>query len=220
MTLTVLFDLDGTLVDTAPDLWTALNAVLSENGYGPIPYERMASLVGQGALAMIERGLAEHGVSAERDDMKAMYASFLEHYSANIATDSRPFPGVEAALTRLTVNGNVLAVCTNKLESLSVLLLETLDMADRFAAICGPDTFGVRKPDPEHIRQTIIKAGGATDRAIMIGDSATDIDAAKAAGVPVIAVPFGYTDTPVSELGPDRIIDHFDDLDAAIAALV
>lgn len=219
MPLTILFDLDGTLVDTAPDLWATLNAVLEEEGVAPIPFDRIRHLIGQGALVMIERGLAEHSVPADRDRVLAMHERFLEHYAANIAADSRPFPGVEAALDRLAGAGHTLAVCTNKYEGLSVQLLDALGLAGRFAAICGPDTFGVRKPDPNHIWLTVDRAGGERTRAVMVGDSATDINAARAADTPVIAVPFGYTDTPVAELGPDRIIDRFDDIDAAIAEL-
>lgn len=220
MSRTILFDLDGTLVDTAPDLWEALNLVFDESGIEPIPFDRIRGLVGQGALVMIERGLKERGLPVERERVKAMHVRFLAHYEANIANRSRPFPGVETALDALAENGDTLAVCTNKYEGLSVRLLEALDLAGRFAAICGPDTFGVRKPDPDHIRRTVQAAGGALDRAIMIGDSATDINAAKAAAIPVIAVPFGYTDTPVAELGPDRIVDHFDALTEAIDQLL
>ena len=219
MTATLLFDLDGTLVDTAPDLWASLNVVLNDKGLESVPFERVGYLVGQGALVMIERGLKEHGVTVEKDELKKLHEHFLEYYTANIAVGSTPFPGVEAALDRLAARGHRLAVCTNKYEALSVQLLETLGMADRFAAICGPDTFGVKKPDPEHIWRTIDKAGGRRDHAVMVGDSISDIAAAKAAGVPVIAVPFGYTDKPVAELDPDVVIDHFDEIDAAIASV-
>ena len=148
-----------------------------------------------------------------------MFADFIAHYSEHVADRSRPFPGLIDALDALAARGCRFAVCTNKLERLSVLLLEQLKIADRFEAICGQDTFGIQKPDPEMLRRTIAAAGGSLQHAIMIGDSATDIRTARAAGVPVIAVDFGYSERPVSEFGPDQIISHFAQLPAAVAAI-
>ena len=123
------------------------------------------------------------------------------------------------ALDVLASDGCRFAVCTNKLERLSLLLLKQLKLADRFAAICGQDTFGIQKPNPEVLRRTVTAAGGSLPHAIMIGDSVTDIRTARAAGIPVIAVDFGYSERPVYELGPDRIISHFAQLRSAIAAI-
>jgi phosphoglycolate phosphatase len=148
-----------------------------------------------------------------------MFDDFITYYSAHVADRSRPFPGLVDALDALAAGGHRFAVCTNKLEGLSVLLLEKLALADRFETICGQDTFGIQKPDPEILRRTISAAGGTAEHAIMIGDSSTDICTARAAGVPVIAVDFGYTDRPVSEFGPDLIISHFAQLPAAVAAI-
>jgi len=148
-----------------------------------------------------------------------MFRIFIDHYSAHIADRSRPFPGVAAALDALAARGNRLAVCTNKLAWLSVRLLDALGLSARFAAICGPDTFGVQKPDPAILRATVDAAGGTLADAVMIGDSGTDIATARAAGVPVVAVDFGYTEVPVAALAPDRVISHFDALSAAIDAL-
>jgi phosphoglycolate phosphatase len=148
-----------------------------------------------------------------------MFADFIAHYSAHIADRSRPFPGVEAALDRLAQDGCRFAICTNKLERLSRLLLDTLGLAARFEAVCGQDTFGIQKPDPDILIRTIVAAGGSPDRAVMVGDSGTDIATARAAGIPVIAVDFGYTDRPVAEFGPDRVIGHFRDLPEAVRAL-
>ena len=148
-----------------------------------------------------------------------MFDDFIAHYSEHIADRSRPFPGLDRRARYARRRGCRFAVCTNKLERLSVLLLEKLKLADRFEAICGQDTFGIQKPDPEILRRTIAAAGGSPQRAIMIGDSETDIRTARAAGVPVIAVDFGYSERPVSEFGPDRIISHFAQLPAAIAAI-
>jgi phosphoglycolate phosphatase len=145
---------------------------------------------------------------------------FIEHYAAHIAERSRPFPQLEAALDRLAAEGYRLADCTNKLEWLAVRLLNALGLAPRFAAICGQDTFGVQKPDPEMLRRTVTRAGGDPQRAVMIGDSRTDIVTAKAAGLPVIAVDFGYTDAPVITWAPDRIISSFEDLADAVAPLI
>lgn len=204
-----VFDLDGTLVDSAPDLLAALNAAMAQAGYAALPPETALGTVGHGAKAMIEAALAAIGVEPTPARVQPMHRHFLEHYEANIAVGTRPFPGVLDALDRLAADGALLAVCTNKFEGLSVRLLEELDMIGRFAAIVGADTLGVRKPDPGHLTGTIARAGGDPRRAVMVGDSRADIDAAKAAGVPVIAVDFGYTTVPVAELGPDHVISTY-----------
>jgi phosphoglycolate phosphatase len=216
---TIVFDLDGTLIDTAPDLIDTLNIVFAREGLPPVPYETARALIGGGARAMIVRGLEAEGRTVVPAELERLFQDFLAHYSEHIADRSRPFPGLTDALDALAVNGSRLAVCTNKLEHLSVLLLKQLGLAHRFAVICGQDTFGVQKPDPEVLRRTIAAAGGTLRNAIMIGDSLTDIRTARAADVPVIAVDFGYTDRPVSELGPDRIISRFTDLPLAVAEL-
>jgi phosphoglycolate phosphatase len=216
---TIVFDLDGTLIDTAPDLIDTLNIVFAREGLPPVPNETARTLIGGGARAMIVRGLEAEGRTVVPAELERLFQDFLAHYSEHIADRSRPFPGLTDALDALAVNGSRLAVCTNKLEHLSVLLLKQLGLAHRFAVICGQDTFGVQKPDPEVLRRTIAAAGGTLRNAIMIGDSLTDIRTARAADVPVIAVDFGYTDRPVSELGPDRIISRFTDLPLAVAEL-
>ena len=147
-----------------------------------------------------------------------MFAEFVAHYAAHIADRSRPFPGLDAALDRLAARGCRFAVCTNKLEGLSRLLLEALGLTPRFAAICGQDTFGMQKPDPEILRRTSRRPAATLQRAVMVGDSGTDIATARAAGVPVVAVDFGYSETPIRDLGPDRLIGHFDELAAAVFA--
>ncbi len=219
MSLTIVFDLDGTLAETAPDLIDALNFVLAGDGIAPVPVEAARSMLGAGARALIERGYAR----AERDLTKArldaLFVEFLNFYNAHIADKSTLFPGVEACLDRFAAAGWRLAVCTNKLEYSSNLLLEKLGVRDRFVFVCGQDTFGVAKPDPRPLRETVARAGGRLDRSVMIGDSLTDIRTARAAGIPVVAVDFGYTDTPVAQLGPDRVVSHFDALDAAVRAL-
>jgi phosphoglycolate phosphatase len=217
--VTVVFDLDGTLVDTAPDLVATLNVVFAQEGLPAVPFERARSLIGGGARRMIERGLQAEGRAASAPEIDRLFGEFTHYYSAHIADHSRPFPQVEAALEALAADGARLAVCTNKLEWLSVKLLDTLKLSHRFRAVCGQDTFGVQKPNPEIVWKTILRAGGEPERAIMVGDSANDIDAARAAGVPVVAVDFGYTEVPVAQLGPDRVISRFAQLPSAIRDL-
>jgi phosphoglycolate phosphatase len=217
---TIVFDLDGTLVDTAPDLTATLNAVFAREGLPPVPFAIARNMVGAGARRMIELGLARDKRAFAATDIDRLFGDFIAHYAAHIADHSRPFPGVVSALDRLAAGQCQFAVCTNKLEWLSRRLLDTLGLSARFVAICGQDTFGVQKPDPEMLRRTIEQAGGRLDRAVMVGDSATDIHTARAAAVPVIAVDFGYTETPVAQLGPDRIISHFDKLPGVVFDLL
>jgi phosphoglycolate phosphatase len=216
---TIVFDLDGTLIDTAPDLVDTLNAVFAREGLSPVPYDTARTLIGGGARMMIKRGVEADGRVFPPAKVDELFADFIAHYSEHIADRSQPFPGLIDALDALAAEGHRFAVCTNKLERLSVMLLKKLGLAHRFAAICGQDTFGMQKPDPEVLRRTIAAAGGNPQHAIMIGDSLTDIRTAHAAGVPVIAVDFGYTERPVTELGPDRVISRFAQLPAAVAEL-
>ncbi len=217
---TVVFDLDGTLVDTAPDLVATLNVIFAREGLPPVDYDAARNMVGGGARAMIERGLAAEGRTLAATDVDRLVGDFIAHYAAHIADRSRPFPGLEAALDDLAARGCRFAVCTNKLEWLSVRLLDALSLSQRFVAICGADTFGMSKPNPELLRRTIARADGHADRAVMVGDSISDIATARAAGVPVVAVDYGYTETPVGELGPDRVISALPDLPNAVFDLI
>jgi phosphoglycolate phosphatase len=216
----IVFDLDGTLIDTAPDLVATLNAILACEGLPPVDFETARNMVGGGARLMVQRGFIASGRNPTAAAIDGCTRDFINHYAAHIADSSQPFPGVEAVLDTLAERGYRLAVCTNKLEQLSVRLLDELGLSKRFSAICGADTFGVSKPDPEILRRTIARAGATGCGAVMVGDSLTDIATARAANIPVIAVDFGYTDTPVAELGPDRIISRFTDLPDAVFALV
>jgi phosphoglycolate phosphatase len=217
---TLVFDLDGTLIDTAPDLIETLNVVFAREGLPPVDYATARNLIGGGAKTMIARGLEADGAVVVPAKLEQMFGDFITYYSAHIADRSQPFPGLVDALDVLAARGYQFAVCTNKLEELSVLLLGKLKLADRFKAICGQDTFRIQKPDPEILRRTIAAAGGSLQHAIMIGDSATDIRTARAAGIPVIAVDFGYSESPVTEFGPDRVISHFAELPAAVTAFI
>jgi phosphoglycolate phosphatase len=216
---TIVFDLDGTLVDTAPDLVSTLNFVLADEGLPPVAYEDARRMIGGGARRMIERALIAEGRNVPAAELDRMFGAFIAHYGAHIADRSRPFPYLEAVLERLAAEDCRLAVCTNKLEWLAVKLLDALKLSRYFAAVCGQDTFGVQKPDPKILRLTIRHAGGDVARAIMIGDSMTDVRTARAANVPAIAVAFGYSEVPAASLQADRLIGSFAELPAAIAAI-
>jgi phosphoglycolate phosphatase len=216
---TLVFDLDGTLADTAADLIRTLNVILARLDVPPVPAVKARDVVGAGARAMLERGLALGGRTVTSAELGELFRDFLSHYAENLAVETRLFDGAENALAAFAERGHRLAVCTNKMEEHSKRLLDALGVANRFDAICGRDSFAWAKPDPRHLTLTIEKAGGDPRRAIMIGDSRTDIDTAKAAGLPVVAVDFGYTDVPVRKLGPDRIVSHFNDLAAAVEEL-
>jgi len=216
----VVFDLDGTLIDTAPDLVGTLNVLLAEEALPALTMAEARPMIGQGARAMLAKGLAAAGAPLGETRMAALFERFIAHYRAHIADASRPFPGVVAALDTLTVAGVRLAVCTNKRTDLSLALLEALGLASRFAAIVGPDAAGAAKPDPRHLAAAIERAGGRRDFAVMVGDSASDAGAARAAGVPLVLVSFGYTEVPARELSPDALIDHFDELAGACARLL
>jgi phosphoglycolate phosphatase len=217
---TIVYDLDGTLADTAGDLIGALNVVLASEDVAPLSAERAGSLLGAGARALIQRGFGVSGRELSPRKLEAMFGDFLAHYNTHIAEKTVLYPGVEQALEDFARAGWIQAVCTNKIEGSARILLRELGVMDRFAFICGQDTFGVGKPDPKPLLGTIAAAGGLAACAIMVGDSRTDIATARAAGVPVIAVDFGYTDVPVAELGPDRVISHFRELSSACASLL
>ncbi|KMO34670.1 phosphoglycolate phosphatase [Methylobacterium tarhaniae] len=215
----VVFDLDGTLAETAGDLIGTLNVILEQEGLPPVAVSQARELIGAGARALIQRGFSAGGRELTPARLDVLFRVFLAHYGQHLCDVSHLFPGVAGALDRLEEAGYRLAVCTNKPEDHSVRLLELLGVKDRFAAICGRDTFPYFKPDPRHLTETIARAGGDPARAVMVGDSRTDVATAKAAGIPVVAVPFGYTDVPVEELEPDVVIQHFDALYEAVRRL-
>lgn len=206
---TIVFDLDGTLVDTAPDLLGALNHVLTGAGLVPVTLDTIALLIGQGAKAMVKRGLEVQGIGASETEMEAYFERFLAHYAGNIAVESRPFPGATEALAALTDRGARLAICTNKRQALSDQLLEELWLSGWFTAVLGADSVPNRKPDGDHILRTIAAAGGDPARAIMVGDSRTDERAARNAGLPFLFVTLGYESEPVEALAPDAVIESY-----------
>lgn len=215
---TIVFDLDGTLVDTAPDLCAALNHALGVLGQPPVPADDVRHMVGHGARKLLERGLAASG-EATPALVEAGVAPFLAFYAAHVAVGSRPYPGVEAALDTLAAAGCRLAICTNKPVALSAALVAALGWQGRFAANLGFDSVPAPKPDPAHLFAAIAAAGGDPADTVFVGDSITDTTTAKAAGVPVIAVSFGFSDRPAIELGADIVIDHYDELISALERL-
>jgi phosphoglycolate phosphatase len=216
----VVFDLDGTLVDTAPDLINALNFVLDREGLPPVPLQSARNMIGAGARKLIERGLELDDRAAGVADIDRLLVGFIDYYAAHIADASRPFEGLESALDDLAAQGFRFAVCTNKLEWLSKLLLDELGLSSRFSAICGADTFGVSKPEPAILQQTVARAGGHLSSTVMVGDAGTDVGVARRANVPVVGVDFGYTDVPMADLKPDRLIGHMRELAAAVESLL
>ena len=215
-----MFDLDGTLVDTAPDLVGSLNQVLHEQKLPALSLRTARVMVGRGARVLIEQGFAAAGEPLDAAHTPALLDRFISVYRDRIADESRPFDGVLRALDTLSAAGAVLAVCTNKPTDLSLALLDALGMTDRFAAIVGPDAAPAPKPDPRHLQTAIARVGGRDNYAIMVGDSATDIGAARAARAPSVVVSFGYTEIPAADLGADHVIDHFDALAPLAARLL
>lgn len=217
---TIVFDLDGTLVDSAPDLVRALNRVLDLEG---LPHASLAAtrrMVGQGARVLIERATAMAGVSYSAQRLEQLTNAYIDFYRADIARDSKPFPGVLEAMDTLAATGAKLAVCTNKRTELANQLLEALGIATRFSAIVGADAVTQRKPHPEHYRAAVTRAGGVVRRSVMVGDTAADVGSARGAGAPVVLVRFGYCEEDVERLGADVLIDDYAQLAPACRRLL
>ncbi|WP_372708283.1 HAD-IA family hydrolase [Brevundimonas sp.] len=217
---TIAFDLDGTLVETAPDLIGTLNRLLDQHNLPPMPLESARHLIGHGAIALLKRGFEAAGAVWDEAASPVLLKAFLADYLDHIADGSTAYPGAVEALDALSARGAILCVATNKPTDLAVALFDAIGLSSRFAAICGPQSVSARKPDAAHIRETVLKAGGDPARAIMVGDSITDLDAARATGVPCILTTFGYTDTPAADLGADAVIAHFDALPGVIDRLI
>jgi phosphoglycolate phosphatase len=216
----VIFDLDGTLVDTAPDLWRAANHVLAGAGRSGVSLDQVRAFVGYGARKLIARGFAATGTPLAANEIEPLYEKFVAYYGANIAMGSVPFPGCVALLDQLKAKGVLIGICTNKLEKLSVRLMEALGLTSYFTAIVGPDTIGIAKPDPAPYREALRRMGAQTARSLLIGDSETDVLTARAAGVPVIGVTFGYTAEPIESFGPDALVSHYSEAYGPIEALL
>lgn len=218
--LTLVFDLDGTLVDTAPDLVASTNHVMDYLGLPRVDETTLRPYVGHGAKHMIVKAVGPAADTMTVAEHEALLKRYLDFYGDHIADASRPFDGIVPLLSKFKGEGIKLAVCTNKMESMSRLLLDALDLSRYFDAVAGRDTLSAAKPHPDALLGTIGLAGGDKSRAIMIGDSGVDIATARAAGVPVIGVSFGYTETPVRDYAPDVVIDHYRELEPAISRLM
>jgi phosphoglycolate phosphatase len=208
----LIFDLDGTLVDSAPDLHRCLNAVLAEQRRAGVSLADIRAMVGDGAAKLVERGFAETGTVVDPAALPRLVQRFLQHYSAGRHALTHAFPGVVETLAALRERGCRLGVCTNKPYGPAMEILEMLGLTGYFGAVTGGDSLPVRKPDPGHLLGTLDLLGAAAEQAVMIGDSANDVAVARAAGVPAIVVRYGYTQTPVEELGADAIIERFDEI--------
>lgn len=209
---TLIFDLDGTLAHTAPDLIATLNRICAPHDLPPVRTQDIGQIVGHGAKAMIRHVFELAGRPVEPPLVDALLAEFLKDYARNLANETRLFEGLEQAMDELEDAGFLFCVCTNKMERFAHDLLERLECHHRFRSITGGDTFQFRKPDPRHLEETVRAAGSRLERSIMIGDSSTDINAAIAAEVPSVAVTFGYSDLPVDTLGANAVINHFREL--------
>jgi phosphoglycolate phosphatase len=218
--IAIVFDLDGTLVDTAPDLLASLNAVLVKAGHRPVAPGELRHLVGHGVRTLFERAFAETETEVSHAQVDSYTQMFLDHYRANIANASVPFPNVRETLERMAAEGAALGVCTNKPHDLTELLLDELDMTRHFPSIVGAGRTPFNKPDPRHIQAVIDELKAQDRRAVMIGDSPVDVAAARAAKIPVIAMSYGYTPVPAHELGADAVTGEFADLPAIISRLV
>lgn len=217
---TIAFDLDGTLVESAPDLIGAVNATLVSEGFDPLAYEETRPFISRGARWLLQRGLEIAGVQEPVTHAAALFEYFLDYYSAHIADESLPFPGVVDALTVLGKAGAKLVVCTNKPTDLSRSLLTKLGMAKLFDGVVGIDAVTAAKPNAAHLIEAVNTVGGDLARTVMVGDADTDAGAARAAGTPLILVDFGYTEIPAIELAPDVLLHHFDELVDACASLL
>ena len=217
---TVVFDLDGTLVDTAPDIRNAVNRVLAEKGLAPLSLPEIRGLIGHGPRALLAAVFERERRQVSESELRDSTDRFREFYVRDIACESRPFPDAVEACDALVRSGATLAMCTNKAQDLTLALLDSLGLTHRFAAIATPETAGASKPDPAHLRAAIAVAGGRPERTVMIGDSAADAMAARAAGVALVLVDFGYCEGAAAELEPDVLIGHFQELPGAVARLL
>ena len=216
----LLFDLDGTLVDSQRDLATAVNRLLGEAGLAPLTLAAIAEMVGDGAGKLIARAFATWGrPDAADDEAAARLARFLAIYDEGLTLETRPYPGVLETLAALGRAGWTMAVCTNKPEAPSRRILAELGLEGFFAAVAGGDSFPTRKPDPGHLLAALASLGAKPAHSVMVGDSANDVTSAQQAGVTAVAVAYGYSRVPVAELGADCVIAEFHELPAALAAL-
>lgn len=215
----IIFDLDGTLANTAPDLLGTLNRITKDYELSPLGMDQFGQIIGHGAKAMIKRAFEINKRSLDVETLETLFGAFLKDYASNIANETTLFDGVLDVMDLLETKAYAYALCTNKTESMARLLLEELGVTQRFKSITGGDTFDFKKPDARHLQETARLAGFEVSNAIMIGDSATDINAAINAQIPSVAVTFGYSDLPIKDLGATKIINHFSQLPDAIESI-
>jgi len=215
----VVFDLDGTLIDTAPDLHAATNHALVLAGRETITLDQCRELIGEGLKRLIEKGLEVTGTPIEGKQLDGLVAAAFAHYAGHLTDNSKIYDGVIEVLEALTAADVPLAVCTNKPAGFSNRILAELGLAPYFQSVVGGDSFPVRKPDPAHLLGALAPFGVAAKDAIMVGDSKTDVAASRNAGVPVVVVSYGYTQIPAVDLEADAVVDSFLELPAAFSAL-
>lgn len=217
---TVIFDLDGTLVDSAPDLADALDLLLIERGHAPLGLDRVRGLIGHGVAELVRKGLAQYNDRPAPDELAQSVQRFLKHYTVHLSRKSKPYPGAVDALTELRQAGYRLVVCTNKLEASARGLLQDLGLLPAFALVAGPDTFGVAKPDPAHLLRCLPDSNPASFPAVVVGDSEIDLAAARAANLPIIAATWGYARQPLAALNPDALVSQLSDVPAQVDRLI
>ncbi len=220
LTPTILFDLDGTLADTALDLTETMNVILERHGRARVPHDRVRGMVGGGARKIMERGFAETGEPADEALLDELFVEFLDHYGEHLADHTEVFDGLIEVLEMLVARNFRLGVVTNKVEHLSLQVLNLLDLDRFFPVVIGGDTLPVKKPDPEPLLEAVRRLGGDPSVTVMVGDSIYDIEAARNAGVRSIALSFGYTHIPPQELGADCLIDHYSQFLPALRTLL
>jgi phosphoglycolate phosphatase len=213
----LVFDLDGTLVDSAPDLRAALNQMLRERGHPALSLPQVKRMVGDGAPAMVARAFAASGTDPA--DAAGALLRFLEIYEANAVRLTRPYPKVPETLAALRQQGYRTAICTNKPQRATIAVLEGLGLSELFDGVAGGDRFPVRKPDPGHLLGLISELGGRAEASALIGDNENDAAAARAAGIPLVLMRYGYARVDPESLAADSLLDHFDELPRTLARL-
>ncbi len=209
---TLILDLDGTLADTIHDLVPSLNRTTATQNLQPVTIEQVGHVSGMGIKAMLELAYTHNNQPLEKDLLEELFVTFLEDYSRNISVDTVIYPGAVSALQKLSSNGWLLGICTNKSADLAEKLLREMGVHHLFSSVTGGDSFDFRKPDPRHLVNTVEMAGGFTSKAVMVGDTQNDILTARNADIPVIAVDFGYSEKPVTNFNPDFVISEFAEL--------
>ncbi len=215
----LIFDLDGTLIDSAPDIARALDRLLAELGRPPLALATVRRLVGDGAPDLVRKALAISGANVEPSAVPPLFERYRGFYLETATHSTRPYPGVVETLVSLRDTGHRMAVCTNKLQRPTLQILEGLDLAKFFEAVVGGDQVPARKPDPRHLMTAVTLLGGSADSSVMIGDGINDAGAAKAAGIPLLVLDSGYGEVAARDLGGDLILESFSEIPAALGRL-